>query len=106
MSDGANFNPYSAPIENHPVAEEVVVFRPRPCPRCQGENSLPTPYSRWHGRRAPKAIQDVTCQDCGANFDGVSGIEYPRRKSPLVWFLIAVMLFVMYVTFVVVVPFL
>ena len=31
-----------------------------------------------------------------ANFNGETGVEYPPRKSPIVWFLIALAVFLAY----------
>lgn len=99
VTEGPDFNPYAAPV-NENTAEALgtaaVVIRPRPCPRCGTEDAKPAPYNRWHGRRAPKAIQDVLCVSCGANFDGETGVEYPAKKSPFIWFLLALGLFFLY----------
>jgi len=95
------YNPFAAPTEYDTPAESAVRFEPLPCPSCGSEDAIPAPYSAWYGRRAPKAIQDVICEKCGANFNGESGAAYPPRKSPLFWFIVAVGLFALYVLLIV-----
>ncbi len=96
MADNTDFNPFAAP-ESTEFVQEVVEFKPLPCPQCNSSSIKPTPYSHWYGRRAPKAIQDVTCLECGTNFNGENGAAYPPRRNPIFWFLLALFLFLIYV---------
>ncbi|MDG2127580.1 MAG: hypothetical protein P8K08_06275 [Fuerstiella sp.] len=96
----SDYNPFAAPQTETAPAVRVDHFEPCACPKCGHEGAQPAPYDKWHGRRAPKAIQDVLCQSCGANYNGETGIVYPPRKSPLIWFLLALGLFLLYLLFV------
>jgi hypothetical protein len=96
MRDQPRFNPYEAPEYLADAERAKVGFDPLPCPRCRGTDIKPSPYDAWHGRRAPKAIQDVTCLSCRCNYNGETGVEYPPRKNPIVWFIIALVFFVLY----------
>ena len=102
MSDHPQFNPYKPPeyLSGDSAAGKPghqIEFEPLPWPQCRGTDIQPSPYSAWHGRRAAKAIQDVTCQGCGCNYNGETGVEYPPRKNPMIWFIIALILFMLYV---------
>ncbi|MEK6248786.1 MAG: hypothetical protein N2C12_11445 [Planctomycetales bacterium] len=97
MEDPSNINPFEAPDYVGEVGRPSAEFNPLPCPRCHGTDITPAPYDGWYGRRAPKAIQDVVCQSCRCSFNGETGIEYPPRKNPIVWFLIALGLFLLYI---------
>jgi len=99
-----DFNPYATPEYEEPSLKPmapVEMAKPKPCPSCGGENATPVPYSAWYGRRAPKAIQELRCDNCGCEFDGETGKAYPARKNPVVWFVIALFLFLAYVAFLV-----
>ena len=96
MNDESHFNPYASPDAEVRHVRTRVTFDPLPCPMCESRDIQPTPYDAWRGRRAAKAIQDVTCQDCSCNYDGETGVVYPPKKNPIVWFLLVVLLFVLY----------
>jgi hypothetical protein len=98
MEDQSQINPYQAPDLPADVVKAQLQreFDPLPCPKCGNPHVVATPYSAWYGRRAPKAVQDVTCQKCRCNFNGETGIEYPPRKNPMIWFIISLVLFLLY----------
>ena len=91
------YNPYLTPKHSGaPLPPVTAELPPAPCPRCGAEGARPVPYSAWHGRRAPRAIQEVRCPKCGVEFNGETGLAYPRRSSKLGWFLLALILFLLY----------
>lgn len=92
------FNPYQAPTSGSGSAGELaeVQLAAVPCPQCGGHDAQPVPYSKWHGRRAPRAIQEVRCPSCGTEFNGETGVAYPPRSSKVVMFVIALLLFIAY----------
>lgn len=100
MSDESPFNPYASPDAEIAHVRTRVTFDPLPCPMCESTEVGPTPYDAWRGRRAARAIQDVTCQECKCNYDGETGTVYPPKRFPIFWFLVAVLLFVLYMVFV------
>lgn len=95
MSD-ASRNPYLPPkTTNFAVKAELVPS----CPNCSSERVSPAPYDWFRGRRAPKAIQHMLCADCKAEFNGETGVCYPPKKSPLIWFVLALIAFLLYFGF-------
>lgn len=72
--------------------EESVEFNPVPCPRCSSDRIEPALDSRWYGHRAPRAIHAVVCMECGTNFNGETGAQYPSRQNPIAWFLLSLLL--------------
>jgi hypothetical protein len=92
-----DFNPYAPPqtVDAPPARarEEELIL---PCPNCASENAAPAPYNWWRGRRAPKAIQHVVCDDCRCEYNGETGHPYPPARSPVLWFVLALLLFLAY----------
>lgn len=96
MNDQAP-NPYESPQIYTPKPKSYEdELRTTPCPRCDSTDVFATPYSEWHGRRGPKAVEDMTCRNCQCNFNGETGVEYPPRRSPILWFLLSVVLVILY----------
>lgn len=107
-SPDSDFNPYAAPDYSEPnvrLTESPKTrppkTKPKPCPYCGQEDATPVPYSAWHGRRAPKAIQELRCHRCQCEFNGETGVAYPARRNPLPWFILALVLFLAYIFFLV-----
>jgi len=98
MHDGmtdANLNPYQSPLAKPSLVKPVQAIPP--CPRCNSHNAAPTPYSRLHGHRTTKEIQDLTCPDCKCNFNGETGIEYPARQFPIAGFFFTLVIVGLYI---------
>ena len=93
------WNPYASPEIEDPVDRPVRanMDEPLPCPNCGASGAKPMPYDGWRGRRAPKAIQEVRCVSCRCEFNGETGVAYPPRTSPVVWFLLAAAIFAAYI---------
>jgi hypothetical protein len=93
-------NPYAAPQsgggprDDVPDEPEVIV----PCPACGNSQAYPAPYSWWRGRRAPRAIQHVICRACRCEYNGETGIRYRATQGPLLMFLLALALFLAYLS--------
>lgn len=94
-------NPYESPVYYQAqLADPDEVTFP-PCPNCNSSDVEPTPYSAWYGRRAPTAIEDLTCSHCQCNFNGLNGSIYPPKKNPMIWFLVGLAGFILYIILVV-----
>jgi len=92
-------NPFASPLSDDQAFRPVapVDEASKPCPDCGAADSTPAPYDWWRGRRGPKAIDHVICSACLCQFNGATGAPYPRAKSPLPWFIVALVLFILYV---------
>jgi hypothetical protein len=74
----------SSIVSGSSTADAEVADFPR-CPRCGG-------VSRPHVRRThagnpflPKVKSQVTCEDCGLDFDPLTPVDTPRSSSASPW---------------------
>ena len=106
MSDDQS-NPFAAPqaddFDTHNKRVEGLTLDDLPeirnCPQCGSDGATPAPYNWWRGRRAPTATGHVVCPKCNCEFNGETGVAYPPASSPWPFFIVAVVLFVLYLIF-------